>query len=122
MAITHPVAVRTAFANTVLNTIDGGAGNGQCVLKAAAAEVATISLNKPSFTNTNGQLVLDNTGPPEDSSATGSGSSVDNFEFQDSTGTVGFIGAVPGDMALSKNPIDPGDTVQLTSYTYNASP
>ena len=122
MAITHPTPQRSAFANSVLGTIDGGAGNGQCVLNVGGTAASTITLNDPSFTEASGVLTLDAAGPPEDSSATGNASAVDNFSFQSSTGTIAFSGVVPGDMTLSKNPIDPGDTVQLTSYTYTASP
>jgi hypothetical protein len=122
MALTHPTAQRSAFALSVLSTIDDGTGNGQCVLKVSTTASSTITLNKPSFTEASGVLTLDASGPPEDSSATGNAGSVDNFSFQRSDGTVAFNGVVPGDMTLSKNPIDPGDTVQLTSYTYTASP
>ena len=120
MTISHATPVRTAFGNTVLNVIDGGAGFGQCVLKDTGVEAAAIVLNKPSFVNTDGQLVLDASGPPSDPDA--AGGTPDTFEFQDSTGVLAFAGAVGTDITLSKATIAVDDVVELTSYTYNASP
>ena len=122
MAITHSTTIRDGFANDVAAGVDGGAGPGQLVLKATAATVSTIPVNDPAFgASVTGVITLDVTPVPEDSSATGSGTSVNTFEFQDSVGTVVFSGAVPADLTLSKNPIDAGDTVQITSFTYTAS-
>ena len=73
-----------------------------------------------------GVITLDVTPIPEDSSAVG-GAAVDSMEFRESTGIVVFTGdnitgvSGGGDLELSKNPIDAGDTVQLTSFTYTAS-
>jgi hypothetical protein len=73
-------------------------------------------------------MALDVAPVPEDSAATGNASQVTTMEFQDSTGTVVFTGdsitavAGGGDLELSKNPIDANDIVQLTSFSYTASP
>ena len=124
MAITHSTTIRDGFSDSVAAGIDAGAGVGQLVLKASGGTVATIPVNKPAFGggSVNGVLTLDVSPVPEDSSAAGSGTSVNTFEFQESAGTVVFSGAVPADLTLSKNPIDAGDTVQITSFTYTASP
>ena len=129
MAITHETIERDIFCNTIISAIDNGAGVGNCILLEGANVVATLPLSKPSFpAPVAGVITLDVTPIPEDSSATGSASPVDSMEFRESTGIVVFTGdnitgiAGGGDLELSKNPIDPGDTVQLTSFTYTASP
>jgi len=129
MAITHLEAIRNGFCADIATATDFGPAAGQCVLKTGATEVATITLNDPSFTTPSvaGVLTLIVAPVPEDAAATGNASQVDSMEFQDSTGTVVFIGdnitavAGGGDLELSKNPIDANDIVQLTSFTYTAS-
>ena len=123
MSITHDIFVRNTFANAVATAVDQIA-TGQVVLKAGGEIVSTITLNAPSFgAAALGIITLDVAPVPEDSSAVGNGSSVDSFEFQDSVGLAVFTGdAIPGDMTLSKNPIEAGDTVQITSFTYTAAP
>jgi hypothetical protein len=86
-------------------------------------------LNNPAFgASSNGVITLDVTPVPEDSNATGNASVVDAFSFETSVGTMVFTGdnitgiGGGGDLELTKNPISTGDTVQLTSFTYTASP
>ena len=129
MALTHGTTERDAFCTTVSNGVDFGPAAGNCVLKTSTTEVATIVLNDPAFAAPSaGVMALDVAPVPEDSAATGNASAVDSMEFQDSTGTVVFTGdnitgvAGGGDLELSKNPIDANDIVQLTSFTYTASP
>ena len=130
MAITHLDAVRGTFCTTVSTATDFGPAAGNCVLyTGGTTEVATIVLNKPSFDAPSaGVMALVVTSVPEDPAATGNASTVTTMEFQDSTGTVVFTGdsitAVSGggDLELSKNPIDANDIVQLTSFSYTASP
>ncbi len=125
MAITHEVAHRNSFAGTVSAAVDAGAGAGLCVLKAGVNSAATIVLNDPAFTGpVAGVLTLDVAPVPEDPNATGDASMVDTMEFQDSVGNVVFTGddMAGGDLTLSKNPIDAGDVVQMTAFTYTASP
>ena len=126
MSLTHNITQRTAFADTVGSAV-GNAG--LCVLKAGGTEVATITLNSPSFGAASGaDIVLNNSPVPEDSAATGNAAVVDSVEFQNSGATVVFTGSQitgvggGGDLELTKNPISTGDTVQLTSFTYTASP
>ncbi len=128
MAITHEVAVRNSFAAEVSLATDAGAGPGECILLAGASTVSTIPLNDPAFgAPVAGVITLDVAPVPEDSNAAGNASPVDSMEFRDSTGTEVFTGdnitgvSGGGDLELSKNPIDAGDVVQLTSFTYTAS-
>jgi len=128
MAITHGSTQRDSFCTTVSTGVDFGPAAGQCVLKTGVTEVATITLNDPSFAApSSGVMALIVSPVPEDSAATGNAAAVDSMEFQDSTGTVVFTGdnitgvAGGGDLELSKNPIDANDIVQLTSFTYTAS-
>jgi hypothetical protein len=123
MSITHGTPVRDGFANDVTAAVDAGTA-GNVVLKTGVTTVSTIPLNLPSFgAASSGVITLDVSPVPEDPSAVGNGSAVDSFEFQSSAAAVVFTGdAIPGDMTLSKNPIDAGDTVQITSFTYTASP
>ena len=130
MSITHIEAVRNSFCTVVSTAVDFGPAAGNCVLKTGVTEVATIVLNDAAFDTppVAGVSTLDVSPVPEDPAATGNASLVDSMEFQDSTGTVVFIGdnitavAGGGDLELSKNPIEANDIVQLTSFTYTASP
>lgn len=124
MSITHGLAIRNQFATTVSTDVETGAGAGKMVLFTGVTEVATILFNEPAFTGpVAGVLTLDVVPIPEDSSATGNASAVDNFEVQDGVGLAVFAGdAIPGDITLSKNPIDPGDVVQIQAFSYTASP
>jgi hypothetical protein len=129
MAITHIEAVRDDFCLVVSTAVDFGPAAGNCVLLTGVTEVATIVLNTPNpfDTPSAGVMLLDVAPVPEDPAATGNASQVDSFEFQDSTGTVVFTGddvrlTAGGDLELSKNPIQANDIVQLTSFSYTASP
>ena len=135
MAITHLDAVRNTFCTTVSTATDFGPAAGNCVLLTGATTVSTIILNDPSFDAPSAGVMalpwvmaLDVTTVPEDAGAVGNAAAVDSMEFRDSTGTVvftgGFITGVGGggDLELSKNPIDSNDIVQLTSFSYTASP
>jgi hypothetical protein len=129
MAITHNVTLRDGFASDVAAAVDAGAGVGNCVLLTGATEVSTIPLETPPFSAPSaGVITLDVIPVPEDPSATGNASAVDSMEFQDSDANVVFTGdnitgvAGGGDLELSKNPIDATDIVQLTAFTYTASP
>ena len=118
MAITHLAATRTALAGVIITDLDAGAGVANFVLQAAAVEIATMPLSKPSFVaGAAGVIDMDVTPIPEDASATGG--TVDSWEMQDSDANMVFAGAV-GDITLSKNPIDASDTVQCTSFSYTA--
>jgi len=129
MSISHNVDQRNTFATSITTAVDGGLGVGNCVLKAGTSVVATIPLNKPSFgAPAAGIITLVVSPVPEDDDAAGNASVVDSMEFQDSDGTVIFTGSNitavggGGDLELSKNPIAAGDIVQLTSFSYQASP
>ncbi len=124
MAIEHEVGIRNGFANSIRTACQGGF----CVLRAGGAEVATMPLNNPAFgAASNGEITLLVSPVPEDSAATGNASPVDSVQFQTSGAAEVFTGnevtgiGGGGDIELSKNPISPGDTVQLTSFTYTAS-
>jgi hypothetical protein len=129
MAITHNTTLRDGFATDVSTAVDAGAGAGASVLLAGVSVVSTIPLNDPSFgAPATGVITLDVVPVPEDPSAVGNASVVDSMEFRDSDALVVFTGdsitgvAGGGDLELSKNPIDATDIVQLTSFTYTASP
>ena len=129
MAITHLDAVRNTFCTTVSTATDFGPAAGNCVLLTGATTVSTIILNDPSFDAPSaGVMALVVTTVPEDAGAVGNAAAVDSMEFRDSTGTVVFTGdnitgvGGGGDLELSKNPIDANDIVQLTSFSYTASP
>ncbi len=118
MAISHSAAVRTNLATVVLDAIDADASPGELILLVSTTPAATIVLNKPSFTESGGQLTLDNTGPPSDSNAPGG--LVDLFDFRDGAGAVVFSG-LASDITISTNPIPAGSVVDLTAFTYDAS-
>jgi hypothetical protein len=124
MSITHNTSVRTGFAADVNTALTTGS---DLVLLAGVAVVSTIPLNDPVFTQAAAVLTADVNPIPEDPSAVGNVSVVDSMEFRDGSNAAVFTGdnitgiAGGGDLELSKNPIDPGDVVQLTSFTYTAS-
>jgi hypothetical protein len=124
MSITHNTSVRTGFAADVNTALTTGS---DLVLLTGVTVVSTIPLNDPVFTQAGPVLTADVSPVPEDPSAVGDASAVDSMEFRDGSNAAVFTGdditgiGGGGDLELSKNPIDPGDVVQLTAFTYTAS-
>lgn len=121
MSITHPVAVRNAIVDLVVDALDVGAGTaeGRLVFQTSgAAEVATLSLANPAFGASASGTATANA-IASDTNATGG--TTTKFELQDRDGNaeiLGSVGTSGQDINLSSNIIAATDTVAMTSLTY----
>lgn len=126
MAITHETAVRNGLADFIDDQINSGSGTsgGQIIFQTSAdAEVATCTLGDPAFGSASGGVITANS-ISDDTDATGG--EVDNFIITDRDGTTILSGTVTatgggGDIELSSTTIGAGDTVSVSSLSYEAS-
>lgn len=120
-AVTHPTSVRNTLADTVVDLIDAGSGAGNLVFQTSgSAEVATLPFSDPAFGNAAAGIATANS-ITDDSSATGG--TTDRFLAQDSDTNSVFLGSVGTsgeDINLSSVAIGGGDTVSVSSLTYEA--
>lgn len=122
MALTHVTATRSSLADVVGDQLDSGT----CVFTLAngTTEVATVALGAAAFpASADGSTAWAN-GPASDTDATGNASEVAVFLMKTSGDAEVFRGAVGtsgSDINLSSLTIANGDTVTLSSFTYNAS-
>lgn len=126
MTVSHSAALRNDLALAVLAFIDGDAAAGNLILQTDAfAEVATLPLAYPAGSVTAEVLTFNTTPAISDTNATGGVTT--RFKITDNSGDDALAGSVGAsgsgaDIILSSTTIDPGDTVQITSLVYNASP
>lgn len=126
MAITHETAVRNALADLIDDQVNAGTTNpgGRIIFQTSAnAEVATCEFSDPAFGAASGGVITANA-ISDDTNATGG--TVDNFIITSRDGTTILSGTVTatgggGDIELSSLTIGAGDTVSVTSLTYEAS-
>lgn len=126
MAISHETAVRNALADLIDDEVNTGTTNpgGRVVFQTAAeAEVATLEFSDPAFGAASNGVITANS-ISDDTNATGG--EVDNFIITDRDATTILSGTVTGnggggDIELSSTTIGAGDTVSITSLTYEAS-
>ena len=124
MAITHSQAAKQAATDAIVDLVDGGAGAGKLVLKTAAdAVVATLTLNDPAFgaADADGTATLD-VDPAVTVAASGTGV-VTKFDIVNSDDTVIFSGTVgesAADLVLDNNDVNSGQTITITSFTYDS--
>ena len=123
MAVTHPTAVRTTLANTVVDLIDAGAGAGTLEMQTSGdVEVATLTFSTTAFgAASNGTATA--AAITDDTNATGG--TIAKARAKDSDTTEVFACSVTvtsggGDIELSSVTISAGQTVGLTSLTYSA--
>ena len=125
MAITHPTAVRDTVCNTVVALLDaGGAGTIELQISLGGVAAAIVDLQATAFGASASGIATANT-PMEEASAPGNVSPVSHFQAKSGAGTVIFQGEVAtsgSDINLSSLTIGNGDTVQLSSLTYEAMP
>ena len=125
MSVTHPVAIRNAIADLVVDKLDLGTTNpnGRLVLNTAGdAEVATLNFANPAFgaaatgAATAGTIT-------DDTSATGGTPTKCILTDRDNTtiveGSVGATGS-GADIILSSATIGATDTVHISSLGYTA--
>jgi hypothetical protein len=124
MSITHSQAAKQAATDAVTALVDAGTGAGKIVLKTAAdAVVATFELNDPAFgaANASGTATLD-VSPAVSAEASAAGI-VTKFDVTDSDDNVIFSGTAgesAADMILDNNDINEGQTISISSFTYDS--
>lgn len=124
MAITHATAVRNGLADYIDDQVNGGAGAGTLVFQTSGdVEVATCTFSSPAFGAASAGVITANS-ITDDTNATGG--TVTKFRIYDGSSTEILNGTVTatgggGDIELSSTTIGAGDTVSITSLTYEAS-
>jgi hypothetical protein len=121
VTVTYNNTVKGNMATQVINAIDGGAGAGtlEICTAAYASVLATITLNDPCGTQSNGLITF--SGFPKSATAGATGTAA-IARVKDSGGTVIFDGLTVGtsgtDIVLGTTSINSGNTVQLNSGTH----
>ena len=124
MAVTHPVLVRNAIANLVVDGIDAGAGAGKLLITTTSTgtTVATLTFSDPAFGSATGGIAT--ASAITDSTSTGTvGGTAAKAVFTTSTGLQKIycsVGTTGADINLSSVSISAGDTVSISSLTYTA--
>lgn len=126
MAITHETAVRNALANLIDDQVNAGATNpgGRIVFQTTGdVEVATCEFGATAFGAAAAGIITANA-ITDDTNATGG--TTTKFKITDRDNTTVLTGTVTatsggGDIELSSTTIGAGDTVSVTSLTYEAS-
>lgn len=126
MAITHSTAAKQASTNAITALVDAGVGAGYFTLTTSGdAVLVTIPFSDPAFgtADANGLATADVT-PALSAAASGSGDAA-KVKVYDSADTLIFSGTVTatgggGDLTLDNVNIASGQTVTISSFTYNA--
>lgn len=126
MTISHAAATRNALASAYAAQVDAGTtyAGGRLVFKTSGdVEVATLILSATSFAAPSNGVIVANAISP-DTNATGG--TVAKFSIESRAGAETLSGTVTasgggGDITLSSTGIGAGDTVSVTSLTYEAS-
>lgn len=120
-AVTHPVAVRSAIADLVVDLLDAGDGPGVLIFQTSGeAEVATLTFGEPAFGAASNGTATANA-ISSDTDATGG--TVAQAVAQDSDENDVFyceVAASGSDINLSSVSIAEHDTVSMASLTYSA--
>lgn len=126
MAITHSTAVRNALADLVVDALDSGFIEFQT---SGGDEVATCGFGSTAFdaagsSGGNSDGVATANAISDDTDATGG--TITKFELQGSDTTAIVFGSVTatsggGDIEISSTTIAAGETVSVTSLTYEAA-
>lgn len=129
MAVTHPTSVRDGLCDYVVDLIDAGTGAGYIeFLTSGDAEVATCPFSDPAFDDAgtaggNSAGVATANAITSDTNATGG--TIAKARFRDSAATdvvYCAVGTSGSDINMSSLVIGAGDTVAVTSLTYEAAP
>ena len=121
MAVNYSATLKNDRMQAVLNRFDGGSGNAAIEICSAGYGVvlATIPLDKPSFTLASGVLTLANA--PKSETAADNGGIAAVARIRDSAGTVWLsgltVGVGSGDLQLSNLQIVQNQEVTLESGT-----
>lgn len=125
MAITHSQAAKQAATNAVVDLIDAGSGAGYFTICDGATVLVTIAFNDPAFGNADADGVASADTDPALSDTAGDTGDADGFKVYDSDDNLIFSGTVTatgggGDMTLDNVSIASGQTVTITSFTYDS--
>ena len=124
MAVTHPVDVRNGVANYVVDLIDNG-GAGSIVFQDATqndSDIATLAFSNPAFGGAASGIATAATITDDTNCNAGT---VGKFTVFSGAGDSCFTGSVTatgggGDIILSSTSIGQGDTISISSLTYEA--
>lgn len=125
MAVTHPTAVRTGVADFVVDQIDEGTPPGYLEFQTSGnSEVATLPFSATAFGAAAAGVATANA-ITSDTSATGG--TIAKARLKNAAGTDKILCSVTatgggGDIELSSVIISAGQTVSLSSLTYEAMP
>lgn len=124
MAITHSQAAKQAATDAVVDLVDAGTGAGYITICDSTSVLVTLTCNDPAFgaADANGTATLD-VDPAITNTASGTGTA-DNFKVYDSDATLifsGTVGTSGTDMTVDNTSINSGQTVTLTSFTYDSA-
>jgi len=125
MAITHSEAAKKASTDAITALVNAGDAAGYFTICDGASVLATITFSDPAFgaADADGVATADTT--PALSAAAGAAGDADNFKVYDSDDTLIFSGTITatgggGDMTLDNVSIASGQTVTISSFTYDA--
>ena len=123
MSVTHPTAIRTLLADTVVDQIDLNTPPGKIVMQTSGGTtVATLTFSNPAF-GPAASGVATAAAITADTSAVGG--TVAKAELRQGGGTAIVLCSVTatgggGDITLNSVIISAGQTVSISSFTYTA--
>lgn len=125
MAVTHPTAVRTLLADTVVDQLDLNTPPGKLVFQTSGGTaVATLTFANPAFGAAASGTATANAITSDTNAA---GGTTTKAELRQGNATPIVLCSVTnsgggGDIQLSSTVISAGQTVAVTSLTYSAAP
>ncbi|HFD14697.1 MAG TPA: hypothetical protein ENJ38_00135 [Rhodospirillales bacterium] len=124
MAITHDTALRNSLCSTVSSRVDTGAGTAKMrVMDSGNVVLVEFSLPNPSFAApSNGSMTLNGTPISATAVATGTAAKFDIVDRDGNFVLDGTVGTSNADAIIDNTSISSGQTVNLNSLTYTASP
>ena len=123
MAVTHPTTIRNDIADLIVDKIDNGGAGSIEFQTTASAVVATLTFSTTAFGNAaNGVAAAESIADDTDCEP----GTVSKFVVKSGAGATVFQGDVSdtaantGDIILSSVIIGDGDTISISSLTYEA--
>lgn len=122
MAITHSAAVRGTLAQAILTAVDAGSTFGKIVcMTSGDADVATFTLQKPSFSRSGAVLTLLGVTLSTVDTHTGT---IAKFKVVDSDDAVVYQGTAStsgADLTVDNTSVTTGQTCRITAHSYTAA-
>lgn len=121
MAITHGTDARNNMADGIDDAVNAGTGTATFAILDGGVTVVSFNLSSPAFgAAATGAIALQGTTLTASAAATGV---VDTFEIRSKNGTaqiLGTVGTSGSDLTIDNTNINNGQTVKITSFTWNA--